>query len=131
SSRVGALPRTWSCSSRTASPPGTSRSRPRRSSAHTNAVSGPTSNRAERVERSSLCDHRLRSGGWLVALPSPSGGSSHTCSALAARETFELAARLFDGVVAERVHDLRAVEQTSLLVDAQTILHVAVLEDLR
>src|SRR5439155_1351940 len=34
-------------------------------------------------------------------------------------------------VAAERVHDLRAVEQASLLVDAQTVLHVAVLEDLR
>jgi hypothetical protein len=37
---------------------------------------------------------------------------------------------LLDGIVAEGVHDLRAVEQPTLLVHRETILHVAIAEDL-
>jgi hypothetical protein len=36
---------------------------------------------------------------------------------------------LLDSIVSERVHDLRPVEQPTLLVHRETILHVAIAED--
>jgi hypothetical protein len=47
------------------------------------------------------------------------------------RRRFELAPRLFDCIVAERVHDFGAVEQTALLFTREPVLHVAIAEDLR
>src|SRR5207253_6283613 len=43
----------------------------------------------------------------------------------------ELATRLLDGVVPERVHDLGSVEQATLLRKREAVLHVPVGEDLR
>src|SRR5205807_8212315 len=50
---------------------------------------------------------------------------------LAGGKALELAPRLLDRIVAERVHDLRPVEQPALLFDRQPVLDEPVAEDLR
>src|ERR1051326_3875203 len=61
--------------------------------------------------------------------PPSRAGSGRRCSALSARDALELAARLLDCVVTERVHDLGTIQQAPLLVDREPVLHVAILED--
>src|SRR6266511_1205157 len=57
-------------------------------------------------------------------------GSPRGTGPLALRERGELASRRLDRLVPERVHDLRPVQQATLLLRVEAVLDIAILKDI-